>query len=346
MSFWQKVQNAMHAMQDNGHPSHGPDDIKVPETITPAGVILLNGLVLLVIWGVLSILFFPVWKWESLIWMGFATGALTGALIIGGAIAVDITDWYAAVVFNPFTGQRRVMFQGFHWKLLWERIEHPLESLKRHTAPTVVANFSTNDPAEKMDVKILIHVRPDTRPKKPIEDAEMFIRYKSVDEGERDEIIKAKVKKMFGQHYGTQEMEALGKLHEVQEAVLETNHHNHAEIHKMEKNFGVHIGVELEESLPDEATREMKRTPARAEGLRASKKILMAPGPEASTPEQAHREALLLDSNTDYTERKSSFDLNINAKGMKNVRDINITPLASLLGGDDKNKGGTKGGKK
>ncbi|MEX2052533.1 MAG: hypothetical protein WD991_02480 [Candidatus Paceibacterota bacterium] len=316
------------------HNHNGEDDIQIPETIPPSAFEFgfWNGMMVAAIFLVWTLLLLPFTWWSPALALILIPGTL-GMMI--QSIAVNIPDWYGALVFNQFSRRRRVIFQGFHWKLWCEKLEHPLHSLKREVTATIEAVFTTNDPAEKMRVKILVHARLDTRPRSKEDDALNFIRFVSIDSDSLEHILHSEVKKMFGQHYGDSEMEELGKLDEVQKAV-ENVAENEKKIHKLEKSFGVHIGIVLEESVPDDATIEMKRTPARAEGLVTAIKKMTDAGMD---PEKARRAALLLDPNSDYTEQQNEYEFRakIDAPDLKNLHDVNIFPPG--LVGNEKKKG-------
>ncbi|MFA6476649.1 MAG: hypothetical protein WCV68_04605 [Candidatus Paceibacterota bacterium] len=306
--------------------------VEVPETLTPESVY--HGLVFVFVsLFLVSFIFLPF------AWAGIFALAVFGALVASGVLAEDIDDWNGAIVFNYWTKTRtrRVMFGGFHWKLPWEHLEET-HSLKREVSSgeTEVENFATNDPAERMDVLLLIHMRLDTSGT-PQEAAARFIRFNSVEDHHLNIIVRKPVIRMFGQYYGGQEMEVLSRLTEVQDAVLDLPS-SKKKLAELEQAYGVHIGITLSKSVPDEATRQYKTTPARAEALRTSMDKLMADGNAKLDVEQARKAALLLDPNADFTETHTDWSVEIKAPDLKNLRDINVIPPGMF--------GDKKGGKK
>lgn len=319
----------------------------IQKTITPgsvwAGVVALN----LLVWAICAMVL------QAPVWSMFLTLIALGIAIFSGMIAVDIVDWHGVLIFNPWAKSRRVLFSGLHVKLPWEKVEEDgdgnivLTSLVRTISSKETKPHPTNDPAEVVETSLLIHIRvnssgtPD-EPLTPQEAADNFVRFRSIKEEALTEIVRVEIEKMFAEYYGSQEMEALLKPHVIQEAVLNLEGENgiktnDAKIKEMEKKYGVSIGVVLESSRPDKATQDMKRTPAIAEALQTARHKLMEIGPKGEAPltkDEAHRASLLLDPNSDYTERK----IDIAIKGLENARDITV--LGGL--GDDSKKGGKK----
>jgi hypothetical protein len=317
--------------------SHTKDNIDVPETITPWGeLIFWNGMVLAVIWVICSILLFPFMKWGP-VWALLITMAALGMLISSGAFAADVEDWFGAVVFNRFTKKRRAMFPGFHGKLPWEYLEEPPIPLKREITKQKKVALPTNDPTETMEVDLMVHLRFNTTGK-PEKDSDNLIRFQSVEANSLEEIVFGEIVKMFAAYYSTKkekgEMENLLDARKVQKAVLIDDDTNHERIHQLEENYGVIIKVVLKSSNPDERTKKLKETPARAEALLVARHKLMAVGPNKEAgmeQDKARRAALLLDDVAQYSEQHLT--LEIDAKGLENLRDVNVIPPGTFGGG-------------
>lgn len=299
--------------------------IEVPETITKSSVY--SGIAFLFFLSFLLLyVIFPF------TWAGIVAIVIFGIVTMSGVVAEDVDDWHGAIVFNHWARTRRVMFAGFHWKLPWESPEE-LHSLKREVSSEGVENLATNDPAEKMDVSLLIHIRLDTSGS-PEEAAKKFVRFNSVEDHHLNTIIRTEVLNLFGQYYGKCEMEALTKLVEIQKAVLEDPDASQR-MGELQEKYGCHIGVVLKKSVPDEVTRQYKTTPARAEALKTALETLKSAG---LNEEQARKAALLLDPNADFTETHTDWDVKLDAPDLKNLRNFSMIP-PNMLGSGKK---GTK----
>lgn len=339
-------------MSSNNH-----DSIAVPKTITPWGKVLLgNGLVLLAILLVALIILLPIWGRDpqSPVVALVVTMIACGLLISNGGFAHDTPDWQGVLVFDPLSKRRRVMFPGINPKLIWEQIDGNMTDLRRELSTTnnqgdEIEKFPTNDPAEVMEVPLTIYFRLTTEGT-PVEAADNFIRFHSIEDHALQVIVRKEIVKMFGKYYAKHEMEELLDANTIQQAVLEDTDNAHFIETKLEQAYGIHVGVILGPSRPDEATKAMKRTPARAESLRDARLTLMTPHLhanrdgtfttiEAMSAEEATRATLLLDDNTDYTERHNTFAFKIDAQGIENVRDINIMPTGLFGGKEDDGKG-------
>lgn len=306
--------------------------IEIPKTITPISVWWWNTVIS-------SIIFFVLWLPLGPFWATVFTLLGFAATIAVGIIAVDIDDYEGALLFNPFSKKRRAIFPGLHFKLPWEHIEYEDEaktkkatSLKRLVSSEGVDNYPTNDPAENMEGNLKVHMRINTSGT-AAQAADNFIRFRSIDEHALMVIVRGEIVKMFGAYYVINEMESLLDPKKIQEEVL-ANQVNKDKIEQIEKHWGISIGVVLESSDPDKATKDMKRTPSMTEALLKSRKRMIEEGVEEDL---AHRTSLLLDPNTDYTETK--FDLEIKAPDLKNLQHVSIVPLGG-------NPGAGKGGKK
>jgi len=310
-------------------------EIEIPTTITPGAVWKWNIILLSVIVLVLLPLLGLLWA-IILIGLGLA-GAVTF-----GLIAVEIVDFHGALLFNPLDKTRRVIFPGLHLKLPWESLEEgSQESLRRIVSSTGLENLPTNDPAENMQVHLTVHKRLNVsgtkdKPMKPEDAAVNFIRFHSIAVESLTTIVRKEIVKMFSEHYANREMEKLLDAKAIQDTVFPVAGEgaNNAKIKEMETRWGVLIGVVLDASNADEATKQMKRTPARAEGLTTAINTLKTSGLNA---EQARGAALSLDETADYSEKK--YRLEIDAPDLKNLTHVSIMPGAF---GDDKKKGGKK----
>ncbi len=346
---------------------------EVPRTEPKAGVFFGNIVALGMTWAVASIILLPFFEIpQNFLWGLSITGIVFGVLIATGGFAITVPDWYGVLVFDPLSKSRRVVFAGFNFKLLWEQLESGLTDLKREISSgdkdTEIEKFPTDDPAEVMEAKIIIYFQLDTHGT-PAQASANFIRFRSIEEHALMVIVRQAFVKMFGQYYATHEMEELLNCNKIQKEVeaLEdpTNRTKIYDLVKsgLEHKYGIHIGVILSSSKPDEATKNMKRTPAMAEALRDARIKLMSPhklkdkagnpikddkGDDIVIPgmtkEEASRASLLLDPNTDYTEKKETFEVNIDAKGVQNMRHVSFTP--GFVGGGARDNNAKKGGKK
>lgn len=320
------------------------DSINVPQTITPVEVHIGNIALLFVSWLMLVTLFSPDFDHER-IWAGILVMVELGVMITSGAMAVELPDRHGSTIFDPLTKERRSVFQGFHFKNPWEKLE-TLEDLRREAHSGGRINLPTNDPSETMELDLLIHTRVETSGS-PEEAAESMKRFKSTTEDARKAVIDGEVTKMLAAHYASKgakgEMENLTDARAIQKAVLEDDAINRGRLHELGHQYGVHIGVVLKSSNPDERTKKLKEAPARAEALRLARHNLMKKGDggeEGMGGEEASRAALLLDGGAEYSEHRLALDVDVNAPDLHNLRDINIIPPGSLSGGSQ------KGGKK
>lgn len=349
MNILKNLVEAWNTSRDNDDMEEEDLSIAVPKTITPWGrVITGNAMVLAVVWLIVSILLIP-FSTRGDVWAGFVTLATLGAMIGTGGIAVDIPDWHAGILFNPLTKRRRVVFQGLQWKLLWEHLEDedPLTSLKREVSSEKVVTLPTNDPTETMEVTILIHIRVKTSGT-PREDARNIIRFHSVNEDARTLDVEAEVVKMFSSHYSDKkegEMENLLDARAVQARVLENKEDetNANKLNELEERYGIHIRIVLKRSNPDERTKKLKETPARAEALHTARHKLMRTGPNGEEPmegKDATRASLLLDGSAEYSEHLAKWDVDLHAEGLENLENFSVIPPSTIGGGEK------KGGKK
>ena len=333
------------ATNSNAEENGSKTQTKIPKTITPGSVWGWNITLFFIGWVICSILLSPFFKANLLVGGLIAILGL-GIAIYSGIITEEIPDYHGVLLFNPWARTRRVLFPGLSFKLPWEKVETDnsgavvLTSLVRTISTKETKVHPTNDPAENMETSLLIHMRINTICSDK-EAAENFVRFRSVKEEALKEIVRVEAEKMYAEYYGGQEMENLLKPHAIQEAVTgttklekeddeESRKKNRVKIEEMEKKNGVSIGVVLESSKPDLATQNMKRTPAMAEALASAMKKLEDGG--MTDPDMRRRAALLLDPNTDYTERKYSIE--IDAPHLTNLRDVTV--LGGL--GDEKGK--------
>ena len=305
----------------------------IQKTITPGSVWTGIGTLTLLVWVICAMVS------RSLVGSTFVTLVVLGIAILSGMIAVDIVDFHGVLIFNPWAKSRRVLFSGLNFKLPWEKVEEDgsgnivLTSLVRTVSSKETKTHPTNDPAENIEMSLLIHIRVNTsgtpdEPLAPQKAADNFVRFRSIKEEALTEIVRVEVEKMFAQYSGGKKMKSLLKPHVIQEAVLKIQD-NIDKIKEMQDKYGVTIGVILESSKPDKATQDMMRTPAMAGALNAAIKKLVA---GKMDPELARRAALILDPTNDYTEER--FDLHV--AGLENARDITV------LGDPRKGKGGNK----
>jgi hypothetical protein len=314
------------------------NEVEIPKTITPGSVWVGNAFLFTLSLVVFTLLLIPFAEWWSPVCGLIATLLALGFAIGSGTIAEEVVDFHGELLFNPWERTRRVLFPGLSFKLPWESVERDgtgavvVTSLVRIISSKGVKSHPTNDPAENMEVSLLIHLRVNTSGS-PETSQENFIRFRAIAENALTEIVRAEIEKMFAEYFAEHEMEELLKLSEIQKAVL-TLPTNADSIHEMEKKYGICIGVVLDASNPDKATKDMKRTPAMAEALREAIQILVTS--KVMDPEQARRAALLLDPNTDYTERK--FSLDIDAPDLKNMQHFS----AYGVPGSTEKKGGKK----
>lgn len=313
-----------------------PDPVEVPKTIHPWGEFFWwNGWIFLALWTVISLLFYPLLDLGPL-WAFFVTIAIFGGMVAGGTIAGNMEDWHAAVAFNPFTRRRRAIFQGFFVKLPWEKLEEPIP-LRRDISKEATFSLATNDPTETMDVTILLHMRTDTSGT-PEEAAKKLQHRESIEDEAVAEVVFGEIVKMFGEYYGDGEMENLLKLSVVQKTIL-SDPTNNDRLHELGEQYGMHIEVILKKSNPDERTKRLKETPARAEALNTAMEKL----DQGLSPERRLNASLLLDDTAEYSETHNTWDVNINAHGLENLHDVNILPPGTLGGGQPgKKRGGEK----
>ena len=297
-----------------------------PETVANTGVFWGNVFTLLAFFIFFSFFFSAEW---SAIW----TGITLAGLIMSGGIAVGMADWHGAQYFNNITKKRRAIFPGFHFKLLWESREGEIISLRKEIAEEVPVQFTTNDPAEGMDVKLLVLIKPDISGTKE-EASEKLIRWNSIPDHDLKHLVTTEVIKMFGEYYGEKEMEELTKLHKVQNAVWK-NPDCVQKIADLQERYGAHIDAVLKSSVPDEKTKETKRTVGRAEAFRDARQKLIDAGMD---PEEAGRKASLLDPNTDYTEHRADWNANLKVEGLENLQ----TMILGQPNLDPKKKGSSK----
>ncbi len=325
---------------------HQDGDVQhnAPETLTPDGLVgklVVMFLVAGVLFGLLLFLFLE--NWTSLVWGFIVIGVGFGMMILSGVIALNIDDWHGVEVFNPLAKTRRVIFPGLHPKLPWETVGEP-KSFRRSISSSETETFATNDSAESMKAKIVIHMRlmtlvyPDGKRVPPEEAARNFIRFHSVDEQDLAEIVRVKIVRMFAQHFGSSEMEELLKVEGVEHAVV-NNPDNKKEIDKLEEKYGSDIVVELESSNPDEDTRQLKRAPARAEAIRKASETLREGGKGVNAG-RAHLSAMLLDGSAKISEDRLKVDLDISAPDLQNLRTASV--VIGAVPGVTGKKGGDK----
>lgn len=307
-------------------------EVAIPKTITSGWVLVTNLTSTVLMWGILFFFF-------NLFWGSVLTGLGLAAVVAFGLITVEVVDFHGLLLFNPLTKSRRVIFPGLHLKLFWESIEEgSLESLRRIISSKGEENLPTNDPAENMKVHLTVHKRVNVSGT-PEEAAQNFISFHSIDDASLTTVVRKEIVKKFGAYYGVHELEDLTNANAVQQAVF-ADTDIAAKIKEMEDRWGVSIGVILDTSNPDEATKDMKRTPARAESLRKAIKKLTETGPNGEKglgDDEARRAALLLDPNADFTESRDDFNVNIAAPDLKNLRDVSLIP-PGMLGGKKGNK--------
>jgi len=299
----------------------------IPKTITPNSVweglvVLLS--VSLVFWTILMGIFIdPSW---ALLWSLFITLLGSGVAISSGTITEDIVDFHGVLLFNPWAKKRRVLFQGFSFKLPWEKIEHNdegnvvLTSLVRAISTTETKNCTTIDPAVAMDATLTIHLRIKIKGVSPEQAAENFIRFRDIKEDSLTGIIRSEVEKMFAEYYAENKKDNLLKPHVVQQAVC-GDPDNQEIIREMERKYGVEIGIVLSSSKADKATQDMMRAPAMTDALVESISKLKAIGVE---PEPARRTAMTLDPNNNYTEESFNLNVNVDAPDLKNMTHVNF----------------------
>jgi hypothetical protein len=307
-----------------------PDEIKIPETITPFGVWFWNVAIFVAFWVVLFLEFDLSFFWSTIV-----TFVAIAASIHFGWITVEGIDYHGFLLFDPITKKRRVIFPGLHPKAFWESPEEgSVTSLRRIIESEGEQNLPTNDPAENMVAHLTIHKRVNVSGT-PEEAAKNFILLHSTSEESLTKIVRKEIVRKLSAFYSTNEMEALLNANLIEDSVMSLPEVVN-KIKEMEDRWGISIEIILDSSNPDEATKNMKRTPAMAEALQTARHKLMEVGPNGEEPltkDEAHRASLLLDLNTDYTERK--FDLTV--KGLENAQHISVL---GGLGGDE------KGGKK
>jgi len=301
-------------------------EIPIPVTIMPPDV----GVVILAIFGgiwlILYYLFPSALGW---FWSIFVTLLVLAWTVSADLTAIEGIDYHGFLLFNPLNKSRRVIFPGLHPKAPWESKEEGSdESLRQVVASEGPENLPTNDPAENMIAKLTIHKRMDVSGT-PEEAAAKFIRFHSIDKDSLRKVVRKEVIKMFSAYYAVREMEVLLDPHAIQDAVLALPE-NAKTIRDMEVRWGISIGVILETSEPDKDTKDMKRTPARAEAMRTAMDKLTMEGPSKLDPEKARRAALSLDETAEFREEFTSFEVKVDAPDLKNLHDVNIIPPGTL----------------
>lgn len=315
-------------MSTHNHENHG----EVPKTITPWTELLIwNGSVLTLTWIVMLALLAPMLGLKAIIWASILNVVLLGLLIGGGTISVEIPDYHGVLLFNPWSKTRRVVFPGLNWKLPWEALETgTLRSLRKEVSFEGKILSPTNDPAETMEVEILIHMLLNLHGS-PHQVAENFLKLQAVEEHGLVAIVKAQVIAMVVSFFGKSEMEGLLDVNRIRHAIFESEE-NRNTISALEEKYGVHIGIELRGSRPDEKTAKLKTLPAKAEALRVA--IDKLSNGDMMSLEEAKRVVMLADLDTAYSEEV--FRLDIQAPDLRNLRNVTVTP--GLL----KPKGGKK----
>jgi hypothetical protein len=281
------------------------------------------------VWVILYLLFPSALGW---FWSAFTSLLILAATVGADLTAVEGVDYHGFLLFNPLNKTRRAIFPGLHQKLPWETMEEgSQESLRQVVASEGPENFPTNDPAENMVAKLTIHKRMDVSGT-PEQAAANFIRFHSIDKDSLTKVVRKEILKMFSTYYAQNEMEDLLNPHVIQDAVL-NDPANREIIEGMEKRWGISIGVILETSEPDKDTKDMKRTPARAEAMRTAMRKLMAKDKDGNAGldvEKARRGALSLDETAEFREEFTSFEVKVDAPDLKNLHDVNIIPPGTL----------------
>ncbi len=304
-------------------------EVKIQKTIMPKPVLWWNIVLFLVIGVILFLLFGSLFWGIVLMLLSFA------ASVFFGLIAEEVVDFHAILLLDPFKKGRRVIFPGLHPKLPWEELEEGSKrSLRQVISSVGEENLPTNDPAENMKVHLTVHLRVDVSGT-PKEAAENFVRFHSIEPETLKAVVRKEIVKMFSKYYAEHEMESLLDANKIQNDVCANND---SKIKELATRWGVSIGIILDTSNPDEETKKLKRTPARAEALLKSTEILKRKGEDGTglETEQAHRSALLLDETAEYSEER--FVLDISAPDLKNLHDVSLIPPGTF----GKGKGGHK----
>lgn len=311
---------------------------KPPKTLTPWKVWVGNLLILAGVWTIFFVFLSLFFEAETTRDWGSILAVITlGTFVYQGVMAIDVGDWDGVSVFDPLFETRRVIFGGLHQKFPWEQIGEPI-SLLRSISSEETEEFGTNDPAENMVAKILISARLVTIVHRdgtlvtPEEAARNFIKFTSIDPTTLRTTVRGEIVGMFDDYYGGNEMEDLLKAGVVERKVLEEPS-NQQKIKDLEGKYGADMVVVLKSSGPDKNTRDLKRSPAKAEAVKAATEKLKSTG---ISPERAHLTALLLDGDA----RVSEHHFGVTApdlKGLQNATVIFGTPFGTQqTGGHEK----------
>lgn len=292
-------------------------EIVIPKTITPGSVWGWNFFLFAMLWTVLFLFFGPFWS-------TIITGIALGSAIWGGGIATEGKDFHGFLLFDPITKKRRVVFPGLHPKCFWEKVEEGSErSLRRVVESEGEQNFATNDPAENMLVNLAIHKRVNVSGT-PEQASDNFIRFHSIPPESLTKIVRRDIVRECSRYYSNKEMEALTNAGIIEDAILALPA-TKTVIEDLETRWGVSVGIVLDSSRADDATKAMKRTPAMAEALATAMEKLDR---QVTDPDMRRRIVMILDPNNDYKEER--IDLNIQAPDLKNLQHVSIIPPGTM----------------
>lgn len=294
-------------------------DLTMPRTKTPGGVIFWLLLLAGVIW-LIAFLFIPF------LWSLFLLFIILG--LITGMYSKTIPGFHALILLNNLTNRSRVVFQGLAITLPWEKnvkaldLRVEMHDVQKDTYPTEDA---------MMEVEYVYYVRPDFTGKNA---GDKIIKYATYEPNAIKQGCNALFSKLLSDYFRSRKSDDLKNKDDIQKNALEMGHGLH-KVQEFTENHGVIAGAILKDSDFDEKTQKYRDTIAGAKSIRQAINALMAGGDATMTEDKALRVVKLMNLEN---VSEIMYDIDLDSKGLENLRDINFFGGAGGLG---KKTGGT-----
>lgn len=285
--------------------------LEMPRTETPVDVYFW----LLILTGLLGLIFFFLFGIVGIMLM-ILTLAFTTPVY-----AETTPGFHAIILLNHLTGTQRTVFQGLNFKLPWETVEKN-GGVKAYIDLRVDIHQKLNETYPTQDglmkTEYVDTFRPDFSGDNPGDKIILFATFEA--ETIKTE-LRALLSQMLSDHYGKNTCADLLNKDGIMETVFKSNIGKKL-IGDFEDEHAVKVSVRLTDSDYDKRTQKFRDTISAAKSFNEAIKKLMETDAKM-TIESATRIVKLM--NLENTS-EVMYDVDLDAKGLENLRDVNLFP--------------------
>lgn len=289
----------------SGHAKSEPPKTKTPLYVVPR-------LVLLVV--VIAVLCWYVWDIEDGLLIALP---IIVALLVVPLYLKNVKAYTVALVEDYFTGTQRVIRQGLYWMAPGESITKVID-LRRHLHDVPQETYPSK--AGKLLARYVYNILPNASTD------ESIIRYGSFEEDSIKQAARAMISMALSDHFrniGDAENEDWMNKYEINKGLFGNEETGNTPLVKeFEHDYGVDAhGIRLEDLDFDKKVQDMRDTVSAARSFRQGVDALMkgSEGSEGMSREAAEKTMRLLG-----IANANEHIITLDAKGLENLRDVNI----------------------